>query len=447
MSSSNYDSQASEVIVDHLKEVFLDLSKAPYPHVENPPHCTKRASVALVVRIQPGHATWPPTSQSSCEVRDLETFETFFSSPWVQHGDPEVLFIKRAARAGDRWTSHVALPGGKRDPEDEDDKAAAVRETWEEVGLDLTGSNAIFVGNLPARVVTTSWGKVPLMVLCPFVFLLTRHDVPPLKLQPSEVGSSHWVPIRALLSPSLRSFERCDVSDRLARQGGSITRALLRAMLGQMLFAAVRLTPSQSVYCTTSPGFLPEEPTVANDTLFRSWRRRVQQWWLGDHAASPSHDRPLLLWGLTLGIMADFLELLPPYNALELWTYPTFTPADVRLAIWAMTHTFRKRKRKEVEEGKQRASVAVEHDQGPDSNPPIAESKHQESKVGIDGYGVGGRRGRARQDRFGARSSAVGVMLDGYYDLVRKAVAVALLTRLAVPTVLMILWVRMKRRH
>lgn len=79
----------------------------------------------------------------------------------MKHGDPEVVFIKRAAREGDRWTSHVALPGGKRDPEDEDDKAVAIRETAEEIGLDLTSPHALFVGNLPERVVSTSWGKVP----------------------------------------------------------------------------------------------------------------------------------------------------------------------------------------------------------------------------------------------------------------------------------------------
>ncbi len=71
------------------------------------------------------------------------------------------MFIKRAAREGDRWTSHVALPGGKRDPEDEDDRATAVRETMEEIGLDLKGGGTLFVGKLPERIVSTSWGKVP----------------------------------------------------------------------------------------------------------------------------------------------------------------------------------------------------------------------------------------------------------------------------------------------
>lgn len=81
-----------------------------------------------------------------------------------------MLFIKRAARAGDRWTSHVvrvtpsgrsgggtpltgggaqAYPGGKRDADDADDLAAAVRETMEEVGVDIT--RGLACGKLPDR--------------------------------------------------------------------------------------------------------------------------------------------------------------------------------------------------------------------------------------------------------------------------------------------------------
>lgn len=79
----------------------------------------------------------------------------------MQHGEPEALFIKRAARKGDRWSAHVALPGGKRDIEDEDDRATAVREVREEVGLHLGNGDVVSVGNLPERVVSTAWGKVP----------------------------------------------------------------------------------------------------------------------------------------------------------------------------------------------------------------------------------------------------------------------------------------------
>lgn len=131
------------------------LAKHPYPEVSNPPGCKKRASVALVLRIRPDYKNWPQAAKGEVDL------EGFFAQDWVRHGDPEVAFIKRAARVGDRWTSHVALPGGKRDPEDEDDKAVAVRETVEEIGLDLNSPDAMFVGNLPERVVRTSWGTVP----------------------------------------------------------------------------------------------------------------------------------------------------------------------------------------------------------------------------------------------------------------------------------------------
>lgn len=153
-----------EPVSNSLHEVLVDLHRHPYPHVPNPPSCKKRASVALILRVRPTYNHWPgasshPSPDSSSSTK--QQLDTFFSQSWVQNGDPEAVFIKRASRVGDRWTGHVALPGGRRDPEDADDRAAAIRETSEEIGLDLTPNNCIYIGNLPERVVTTSWGAVP----------------------------------------------------------------------------------------------------------------------------------------------------------------------------------------------------------------------------------------------------------------------------------------------
>jgi 8-oxo-dGTP pyrophosphatase MutT (NUDIX family) len=151
-----------------LREALTDLTQNPYPHVPNPESCKKRASVALVLRIKPNYKDGPASSDSiSLDGNQTvpEQLAAFFGQSWVQNGDPEIVFIKRAARTGDRWTSHVALPGGKRDPEDEDDKAAAVRETLEEIGLDISVSDALYIGNLPERVVSTSFEKVPYVYL------------------------------------------------------------------------------------------------------------------------------------------------------------------------------------------------------------------------------------------------------------------------------------------
>lgn len=151
-----------------LHGVLTELRRRPYPHVPNPPRCKKRASVALILRVKPTYDYWPSTSTGTNDpaLSVEQQLQDYFAQPWVQHGDPEVLFIKRASREGDRWTGHVALPGGKRDPEDVDDRAAAVREALEEIGFDLTTHDVISVGNLPERVVTTSWGAEPYVFSC-----------------------------------------------------------------------------------------------------------------------------------------------------------------------------------------------------------------------------------------------------------------------------------------
>jgi 8-oxo-dGTP pyrophosphatase MutT (NUDIX family) len=87
--------------------------------------------------------------------------------------------------------------GGKRDPEDVDDRVTAERETREEVGLTLAPDNSIYCGGLDQRLVSTSGSNVPLMVLCPYgtlnlnitnkVYVLTSPTMPTLHLQPSEV--------------------------------------------------------------------------------------------------------------------------------------------------------------------------------------------------------------------------------------------------------------------
>jgi hypothetical protein len=159
-------SQAStDDIVFHLKSVLLELNANPYPDVACPPGVPKRASIALIFRVQPNYAHWPESSDkhtstfpppspthrrrssvaSTHKLNFEDKLNAFFEQDWVKHGDPELLFIKRAARIGDKWN----------------DAVTAMREALEEVGIDLSYEKAIAVGNLPQRIVTTSWGKVP----------------------------------------------------------------------------------------------------------------------------------------------------------------------------------------------------------------------------------------------------------------------------------------------
>ncbi|PCG95889.1 Hypothetical protein PENO1_071250 [Penicillium occitanis (nom. inval.)] len=351
------DATEPPTLIESFHNALLNVHENPCPQVSNPPNCKKRASVAVILRVRPqyNHLPQSPVKVPNGTASTSQQLSDFFAQDWVQHGDPELLFIKRASRVGDRWTGHVALPGGKRDPEDEDDKAAAVREAQEEVGLDLTTEDLIYIGNLPERVVTTSFGSVPLMVLCPFIFLLTSNNAPALTLQPTEVASTHWVSLRALLSPSLRSVEYVNVSARYARQHGLIRWGSSRWMTGMMEFSALRLLPTESLYSSTTPGFLPDETHQEKPTIFQ----RLNPW-AARQAPYGEKNRELLLWGLTLGIMADFLDLLPPHNSVDLWKHPTFTAPDLRLIVSLLTYSIRKRNATKVKAARRPSQTAAD---------------------------------------------------------------------------------------
>jgi 8-oxo-dGTP pyrophosphatase MutT (NUDIX family) len=108
----------------------------------------------------------------------------------VPGGDgPEVAFIQRPHRSGDRWSGQMALPGGKRDREDRDALGTAIRETREEIGIELVEP----VGRLD-----DVKGRVHAGIVATYVFVLD--DRPTLHPDPAEVEAAVWVPVRTLLS-------------------------------------------------------------------------------------------------------------------------------------------------------------------------------------------------------------------------------------------------------
>lgn len=110
--------------------------------------------------------------------------------------DPQMrlLFIRRSEREGDPWSGHMALPGGRIEPVDAHPRAAAERETWEEVGLDL--GPARYLGALDELASPVRKGRRRLVVH-PFAFAVA--DVP--ELTPNEeVARVHWIGLERLLA-------------------------------------------------------------------------------------------------------------------------------------------------------------------------------------------------------------------------------------------------------
>ncbi|MBL9027250.1 MAG: CoA pyrophosphatase [Myxococcales bacterium] len=109
-------------------------------------------------------------------------------------GGLEVLFIRRAERDGDPWSGHMAFPGGRREPHDVDLLSTAIRETIEEIGVDLT-RDAELVGVLDDQDATGRRSREPLPTR-PFVFELRAE---PRVVLSSEVTEVLWAPVEPLL--------------------------------------------------------------------------------------------------------------------------------------------------------------------------------------------------------------------------------------------------------
>jgi len=138
------------------------------PHVQVTDATGHRAAVALILREQPSGL--------------------------------ELLFIHRAEHPADPWSGQMAFPGGRSETGDAELVATAVRETREEIGLDLVALGRP-LGRLSEVRTHLPLGSVPHSVV-PFAFAIEGD--PELQLN-EEVQEALWVPLPFLLDRANRS--------------------------------------------------------------------------------------------------------------------------------------------------------------------------------------------------------------------------------------------------
>jgi len=107
---------------------------------------------------------------------------------------PEALFMRRAEHPSDPWSGQMALPGGRQADSDVSLLDTAIRETREEVGLDLS-RQAEQIGQLD-DLQAIARGKSQETVIRPFVFQL--HQQSPLHVEKREVAEALWAPLLPL---------------------------------------------------------------------------------------------------------------------------------------------------------------------------------------------------------------------------------------------------------
>ena len=111
----------------------------------------------------------------------------------LRHGEKgtEVLFIQRAEFKNDPWSGDLGFPGGRIEADDPSPRAAAERETWEEIGYTLTDTNYL------GRCDDMAGAFLSVRISC-FVYTISADAVFRIN---GEVVKYFWIPLATLLDP------------------------------------------------------------------------------------------------------------------------------------------------------------------------------------------------------------------------------------------------------
>lgn len=102
----------------------------------------------------------------------------------------KVLLVKRMEKSEDPWSGHMAFPGGKRKKEDLDDLATAVREVYEETGINIRKAEILGVLNEVIPSTLLSIKVVPFVAFAPGLVTVHANE---------EIQRFFWIPVSYFL--------------------------------------------------------------------------------------------------------------------------------------------------------------------------------------------------------------------------------------------------------
>ena len=204
----------------------------------------------------------------------------------------EVLFLKRPIRKGDRWSGQVCFPGGKYETTDKTLLETAIRETREEIGIDLCDREQFaLLGRVDDHM---AQGNMP--VSC-FVFLWfdVRSEFNP---NVDEVDGMRWVPLQNFLATGRHP-------QRLGTSGNQV----LNLNIGLVYPNLQNLIDKDCLNKTILQFPTIDLPVNPHDPLERQ-----------------NVNLRFKLWGLTLRILTKFLYIIDPKLPIVYYDYDLSNP-------------------------------------------------------------------------------------------------------------------------
>jgi len=128
-------------------------------------------------------------------------------APIQQRPDGDYLILTQRSENLSSHSGQVAFPGGKVEPEDDSAAAAALRESYEELGIDP--DHVRILGQLDQVVAGYNFLVTPFVGIIPYPYEF--------RLNPEETAAVFSVPVEALVSRGALSMD-----SRLSRRWGPI---------------------------------------------------------------------------------------------------------------------------------------------------------------------------------------------------------------------------------